>query len=52
MQMSLNNVISFFLPFPKIGVFRNSVSDILFLELSTPLELTTALKAEHCCSEL
>ena len=38
MQMSLN-VIHLFLPFPKIGVSRNSVSDILFLELLTPLEL-------------
>ena len=39
MQMSLNNVITFFLPFPKVGVSRKSGSDILFLELSTPLEL-------------
>ena len=39
MQMCLNNAISFFLPFPKIRVSRYSVSDILFLELSTPLEL-------------
>ena len=39
MQMPPNNAISLFLPFPKIGVSRNSVSDILFLELSIPLEL-------------
>ena len=37
--MTLNNAISLFLPFPKTGVSRNSVSDILFLELLTPLEL-------------
>ena len=39
MHMSLNDVISFLLPFLKIGVSRNNVSDILFLELLTPLEL-------------
>ena len=38
MQMSLNNVISLF-NFSDIGVSRNRVSDILFLEFLTPLEL-------------